>query len=576
MIAADGRHRTPAHPASGRTTRPLPPGRDCAAVRHPAAPGASRVTGDRHVVVVGGGIAGLAAATVLTERGVRVTLLEAHDQLGGRVRAWPTGAGRTMSRGFHAFFRQYYTLRALLRRADPALDRLVPVPDYPLRRGDGLTDSFAGLPPTPPANLLAFVLRSPTFPLAALPSVHLPSALELVGVDYPASHERYDGESAQGFLDRLRFPEGARHLALEVFARSFFAHPADFGAGELVGMFHSYFTGSAEGLLFDVPDDDYDSALWAPLGRYLAARGAQVRTGVRVGSLEPAGPDRAEAPVWRVRAGEEELTADAVVLATDPRATRALVAGLPVDGDSGSVAARRDWHRRAAAGRNAPPFAVLRLWLDGPVDPGREAFLGTGGYDLLDNVTVLERFEAGAAAWAGRHGGSVVELHAYAVDPARDPALAGGDRLGLDEGRLRERLLAALHEVYPETAALGVVHEELLVEDDCGLVGSGPWRDRLTVATPYAGLVLAGDGLRVDWPIALMERAAVTGVLAANQLLEGWGVRGEDVWTVPLQGILRRRPGRRAVAAAGAAGALTAAALTALRRRRRGIPRPRR
>ena len=34
-------------------------------------------------------------------------------------------------------------------------------------------------------------------------------------------------------------------------------------------MFHTYFLGSAEGLLFDVPSDDYDTALWAPLGRHL-------------------------------------------------------------------------------------------------------------------------------------------------------------------------------------------------------------------------------------------------------------------------------------------------------------------
>ena len=159
------------------TPRPLTPGRDQHAVRHPAPAGRARLTQDRHVVVVGGGIAGLAAAAVLAERGARVTLLEACDQLGGRVRAWPLGDGRTMSRGFHAFFRQYYTLRALLRRADPTLSRLVPVPDYPLRRGDGLTDSFAALPKTPPANLAAFVLRSPTFPVAALPGVHLPSSL---------------------------------------------------------------------------------------------------------------------------------------------------------------------------------------------------------------------------------------------------------------------------------------------------------------------------------------------------------------------------------------------------------------
>lgn len=520
--------------------RRILPGRDRHAVRHAAAAGAVRLREPRHVVVVGGGIAGLGAAVVLAERGARVTLVEAQPQLGGRVRSWPVGdvepggAGRTMSRGFHAFFRQYYTLRSLLRRVDPTLAHLVPVPDYPLRRGDGLTDSFAALPITPPLNLLAFVLRSPTFPVSALPSVHVASALELVDADYPSSHERYDGESAQDFLDRLNFPEGARHLALEVFARSFFAHPSEFGAGELVGMFHTYFTGSSEGLMFDVPDDDYDTVLWAPLGRYLDGLGADLRLGAPVDAVLPDGDG------WRVHVGGERLAADAVVVATDPRALRDLATGLPVDDDE-----RAGWHRRVRAGRNAPPFGVLRVWLDGTVAPERQAFLGTSGYDLLDNVTVLERFEAGAARWTAEHGGSVVELHAYAADPARDPDLAGPERCGLDLDRLRSRLLGALHEVYPETRSLGVVQEELLVEDDCGLVGTGPWRDRLTVETPYPGLVLAGDGLRVDWPIALMERAATTGVLAANRLLEGWGVQGDDVWTVPLQGLLRRGRGRR-------------------------------
>ena len=122
------------------------PGRDRNAVRHPGPAGASRIDADRHVVVVGGGIAGLAAATVLAERGVRVTVLEASDRLGGRVAAWPLPGDRTMSRGFHAFFRQYYNLRALLRRADPGLARLRPVADYPLQRPDGVRDSFAHLP----------------------------------------------------------------------------------------------------------------------------------------------------------------------------------------------------------------------------------------------------------------------------------------------------------------------------------------------------------------------------------------------------------------------------------------------
>ncbi len=37
------------------------------------------------MVVVGGGISGLAAARVLINNGYRVTLLEANDRLGGRI-----------------------------------------------------------------------------------------------------------------------------------------------------------------------------------------------------------------------------------------------------------------------------------------------------------------------------------------------------------------------------------------------------------------------------------------------------------------------------------------------------------
>ena len=492
------------------------PGRDARAVRHPATSGARRSDGRRPVLVAGGGIAGLAAATGLAERGVPVTVVEAQPQLGGRVRAWPVdhpsagGPPTTMSRGFHAFFRQYYNLRALLRRADPGLEQLVPLEDYPLVLAGGHRDSFASIPRTPPLSVAAFVAQSPSFSAADLARVDIPAALELLDVDFPATFSRYDGESAADFLDRLRFPADARHLALEVFARSFFAHPTEFAAGELVAMFHSYFTGSAEGLLFDVPRDDYDTSLWAPLGRHLHGLGVEVVTSQTVEHVAGSG-DELEVTLG---SGEQRRVAG-VVVATDPATTRRLVTGSPLFD--------ADYAERVGAGRNAPPFAVWRLWLDRRADVERSPFLGTSGFGPLDNVSLLERFEDGARRWSDERGGSVVELHAYALQ-------------GLtDEAAVRAELRSQLDVLYPELAGAEVLAEEWLVSEDCPLASTAPWQLRPEVVTPDPRVVLAGDGVRCDYPVALMERAATTGWLAANALLARESVGGHDLWTVPMR-----------------------------------------
>src|SRR5215207_8854409 len=76
------------------------------------------------------------------------------------------------------------------------------------------------------------------------------------------------------------------------------------------------------------------------------------------------------------------------------------------------------WRDGVAGMRNAPPFAVWRLWLGRPVRADRAPFLGTSAFGALDHVSVVERFEAAAATWSKQHGGSVVELHAYALPEA--------------------------------------------------------------------------------------------------------------------------------------------------------------
>lgn len=485
-----------------RETRPAPTG----------LPDAGALTSQPRVVVVGGGIAGLTAATGLAERGVAVEVIEREGYLGGRVGGWTEhddGAELAMNRGFHAFFRQYYNLRALLERIDPQLRMLTPVDDYPLIDGAGRRDTFRGLPRTPPWNAVAFAARSPTFRLRDFLQLDARAAAPLAAVSLPGIYERLDHFDAATFLKSIRFPEAARHLAFEVFSRSFFAEPAKLSAAELATMFHIYFLGSSEGLVFAVPTSNYDSALWQPLRRYLEDRGVRFRLGTTASRV-----DTGSAQPFRVQVDSgDHLDADAVVLATD-------VAGLQRVVGASTGLATEGWRARIARLRTAPPFAVHRLWLDRPVGAERPAFLGTAGHEPLDNISVLERYEREAAEWSRGHHGSVVELHSYALEAAPSRAAA----------------LRQLHKVYPETAAAQIVCERLLHRSDCPLFPPGSYAHRPAVFTPQPGLLLAGDAVRVDLPVALMERAATTGWCAANHLLRRWGLAGHPLVTVPTRG----------------------------------------
>ena len=500
--------------------------RDPRRVTHPAHPGlpdARALASKPHAVVVGAGIAGLAAAAGLAERGVGVDVIEREDYLGGRVGGWtehlPDGTPVAMNRGFHAFFRQYYNLRDLLRRSDFGLRRLTPVDDYPLIDASGRRDTFRGLPRTPPWNAVMFALRSPTFRLRDLVGLNARAAAPLAAVSVPEIYHRLDDVDADTFLRDINFPDAARHLAFEVFSRSFFAEPVRLSAAELAAMFHIYFLGSSEGLVFDVASENFDTCLWNPLRKYLSGLGVRFHAGVSVTAVETEC-----SKAFRVHDDSGvHHDADAVVLAVDVGGLRRIVAASDDLGDDA-------WRDSVSDLRTAPPFVVQRLWLDRPVAAERPAFLATGGLDPLDNVSVLDRYERQARDWADQRGGSVVELHSYAVADASDR-------------KVTDRLRARLHGIYPETRDARVVAERVLCRQDCPRFAPGDYVRRPSVVTPHARLVLAGDGIRIDLPVALMERAATTGWSAANRLLRGWGLSGHPLHTVPTRGrsaLLRR------------------------------------
>jgi isorenieratene synthase len=213
------------------------------------------------------------------------------------------------------------------------------------------------------------------------------------------------------------------------------------------------------------------------------------------------------------------VEADAVVLATDVTAVKSIV-------EASSGLDDETWRRRIESLRATNPFAVWRLWLDRPAQPGRAPFAGTAGAGRLDNISLYHRFEDESREWAERCGGSVVELHAYAL-----PA-------DIDEDALRRDLLAGLHAVYPEFRGARIIEERFLMRADCPSFYPGSHALRPTVATPWPGLALAGDFVNLPFPSALMERAAASGFLAASTILNGYDVRPEPLWSVTPRGVL--------------------------------------
>ena len=183
----------------------------------------------------------------------------------------------------------------------------------------------------------------------------------------------------------------------------------------------------------------------------------------------------------------------------------------------------------------APPFAVTRLWLDRDVAPERPTFSAVSREPTLDSITVYSRLERPSAQWAARTGGSVVELHSYACTaPDVDTATA--------------RMRAELAALWPETAVAQVVHHQQRMEATAPTFPPGGAGSRPLPSGEARGIRVAGDYVETPFLTGLMERAAASGVLAANDVLAEVGAGPEPIRGVPqrglLAGLLRERPRR--------------------------------
>lgn len=286
-----------------------------------------RVPEKKSVLVIGGGLAGLACAYELAGRGFAVQLVERSAQLGGKVASWPVRVGDddfVMEHGFHGFFAQYYNLNGLIAELE-ATSHFRPLDRYSVLYRDGsyAPEVFQQSDAAFPWNVVALAAASPNrwrWGLHFAQAQHWQVLREIAGFHPERSFRRLDHLSMAQWVGR-GFPRGLYDLYFLPFARTCLNAPDQTSLAYLLQFFHFYFFGNAEGLAFNASRQDLGRSLVEPLSAAIRRRGGTIFTGTQVDTVR-----------WRA-----DKTAG-VVCSRDPHAARQPFWAEPAQVSDGSPA----------------------------------------------------------------------------------------------------------------------------------------------------------------------------------------------------------------------------------------------
>ncbi len=448
----------------------------------------------RRIVVVGGGLAGIACALDCAEAGAEVTLVEVRRRLGGAAYSFERD-GMSIDNGQHVFLRCCTAYRALLARlGSSASVRLQPRLEIPVL-SPGCKPALLRRARWPaPFQLAGSLLRyrrlSPSQRLrvgrAALALSRAdPRARELDEIsfgDWLARHGQ-DRQTVAALWDLIALP-------------SLNLRAAQASAALCAFVFKTGLLERADAGDIGFHERSLGETIDAPAQRALAAAGVDVRLGWRAQRIERLGHEH----TWGARLdggflvrrddATDELDAEAVVVALPHARAAALVEPLLP-----SIAAAA---RRLASS----PIVNLHVVYDRPVCQWRfAAGVHTPVQYLFDRT-------AAAGLPPGRQYLAV--------------SLSGAEReMTMSPGELRARYLPALSRLLPAARA-AKVDRFMVTKEHAATFRAQPGIARLRpgAQTDVPGLVLAGTWTDTGWP-ATLEGAVLSGHVAARTVLAG-------------------------------------------------------
>ncbi len=466
----------------------------------------------KKVAVVGGGIAGIAAAASLAERGFQVTLYEKAAYLGGKVGSWTfESKGETLrtEHGFHAFFRQYFNLRNYLKKID--CDRhLIPISDYLIMYKDHSRQSFNKIDNTPLLNVWS-MRNAGVFSLKQV--IWNPFSMQLMamfGYNAATTFDSWDNKPLSTYMRQSGVPHKMK-LVFGAFARAFFSSAEQMSTAELIKSFHFYFLSNDLGLLYDVLNDDFETTFLQPSQRYIESHGGNIRLNEGVDSIQK--NDHG----FTINNSEY----DYCILAADVKHVPRILANSP------TLQAYPTFARQAGHVKASARYAVYRVWTDKFEQEDLPYFVFTESLKVLDSITFYHKMEKESTAWSTANKGGIFELHSYALP----------DDVTSDED-IKNRLLEELYYYLPELKGMKITHEYLQHKDNFSAFHTGLYKERPTVITEVPGLYLAGDWVKLNNPSMLMEAAYTSGAQAANFIMSENGLQEQQLYSVPLKGLM--------------------------------------
>ena len=440
------------------------------------------------VAVIGGGVAGLSAATALVEQGLEVIVLEARGELGGRATAFvDRETGERVDNGQHVLFGCYHETFSLLRRigaeSNVSIQPSLTIPFI----GPGGERSVLRCPRLPsPLHLLAGVMT-----WDALPYRERLRALRLAPVLLSA-RSRSNGTRSTGsasgstvaqWLTRYGQQGRIRNWLWEPLAVAALNQlPEEAAANAFVAVLAGLFGPDRHDSALVLPTRPLNEMYAAPARDYIEARNGTVRlhalSRVRIeqGAVRAVEVRGEQIPVARVIAAvpwfalEPLLTGDVTHLA-------------PI--------------LQAASTMASKPIVTVNLWYDRAVMD--DTFVGLPGRAMQWVFDKRQAFGERAS-------------HLSLVSSGAD-ALVANDNPSLIALAARE-----VADAIPAARAATLVRGTVIREKRATFSLAPGEPPRPGVRTPVSGLFLAGDWIDTGLP-ATIESAVVSGHQAAAAAL---------------------------------------------------------